>query len=56
MADFAMQELGAMTVAVLTEAGDTYSEGLSTVFIDDSDCHRSHERKVSISSNLRVGW
>ena len=35
MADFAMQELGAMTVAVLTEAGDTYSEGLSTVFIED---------------------
>lgn len=35
MADFATQELGAMTAAVLTETGQNYSEGLSTVFIED---------------------
>ncbi len=35
MADFAIQELGAMTAAVLTETGNPYSEGLSTVFIQD---------------------
>lgn len=35
MVDFAMQELGAMTAAVLTETGNTYSEGLSNVFIED---------------------
>ena len=35
MADFARQELGAMTAAVLTETGSPYSEGLSTVFIQD---------------------
>ena len=32
MAKFATQELGAMRAAVLTETGDTYSEGLSTAF------------------------
>ena len=35
LVDFAMQELGAMTAAVLTETGATYSEGLSNVFIQD---------------------
>lgn len=35
MADFAIQELGAMTAAVLTETGSSYSEGLSTAFIED---------------------
>ena len=35
MADFAMKELGALRAAVLTEAGETYSEGLSNVFIED---------------------
>ena len=34
MVDFAMQELGAMTAAVLTETADTYSEGLSNAFIE----------------------
>ncbi|MDE3270084.1 MAG: ABC transporter substrate-binding protein [Pseudomonadota bacterium] len=33
MANFAMNELGAMTAAVITESGDVYSEGLSTTFI-----------------------
>ena len=32
MAKFATQELGATRAAVLTETGDTYSEGLSTAF------------------------
>ena len=31
MADFAIQELRAMTAAILTETGNTYSEGLSEV-------------------------
>jgi len=35
MADFAIQELGAMTAAVLTETGSPYAEGLSTAFIED---------------------
>ncbi|MDE0684605.1 MAG: ABC transporter substrate-binding protein [Candidatus Poribacteria bacterium] len=35
MADFAIQELQAMTAAVLTETGSPYSEGLSTAFIED---------------------
>ena len=35
MADFAMQELGAMTAAVLTETGNAYSEGLSNIFVED---------------------
>ncbi|MDE0019520.1 MAG: ABC transporter substrate-binding protein [Candidatus Poribacteria bacterium] len=35
MADFAIQELGAITAAVLTETGIPYSEGLSTAFIED---------------------
>ena len=35
MADFAIQELGAMTAAVLTETGIPHSEGLSTAFILD---------------------
>lgn len=35
IADFAIQELGAMTAAVLTETGSPYSEGLSTAFIED---------------------
>ena len=35
MVDFAMQELGATSAAVLTETGDTYSEGLSNAFIED---------------------
>ena len=35
MANFAIQELEAMTAAVLTETGDSHSEGLSTFFIDD---------------------
>ena len=35
IADFATQELGAMTAAVLTETGKAYSEGLSMVFIED---------------------
>ena len=35
MADFAVQELEAMTAAVLIETGNTYSEGLSNVFIED---------------------
>ncbi len=35
MVDFAVQELGAMTAAVLTEMGNAYSEGLSSVFVDD---------------------
>ena len=39
MADFATQELGAMTAAVLTETGNTYSEGLSNVFIEDFTVH-----------------
>ena len=34
MVDFAMQELGAMIAAVLTETADTYSEGLSNAFIE----------------------
>ena len=34
MVDFAMQELSAMTAAVLTETADTYSEGLSNAFIE----------------------
>ncbi len=33
MADFAVQELKAMTAAILTETGNAYSEGLSKVFI-----------------------
>ena len=32
MAKFATQEWGVMRAAVLTETGDTYSEGLSTAF------------------------
>lgn len=35
MADFAIQELQAMSAAVLTETGSPYSEGLSTAFIED---------------------
>ena len=35
MAGFAIQELEAMTAAVLTETGNLYSEGLSTAFIED---------------------
>ena len=34
MANFAMQELSAMTAAVLTEKGKSYSEGLSNIFIE----------------------
>lgn len=34
MAKFATQELNAKTAAVLTETGDTYSEGLSMAFIE----------------------
>ena len=33
MVNFAVQELGALTAAVLTEAGETYSEELSNAFI-----------------------
>lgn len=33
MANFAVQELKAMTAAILTETGNAYSEGLSKVFI-----------------------
>ncbi len=35
MVSFAIQELRALTAAVLTETGDTYSEGLSNAFISD---------------------
>ncbi|MCG9132523.1 ABC transporter substrate-binding protein [Candidatus Poribacteria bacterium] len=35
MANFAIQELGALTAAVLTETGNAYSEGLSNVFVED---------------------
>ena len=35
MAEFAVQELGASRVAVLTERGSIYSEGLSQTFIDN---------------------
>ncbi len=35
MAKFAVEELEAMTAAVLTEIGDSYSEELSTAFIED---------------------
>ena len=35
MVDFARQELDAITAAILTEIGDTYSEGLSNAFIED---------------------
>ena len=35
MANFAIQELEAMTAAVLTETGDSHSEGLSEFFIED---------------------
>ncbi len=35
MANFAIQELEAMTAAVLTETGDSHSEGLSRFFIED---------------------
>ena len=34
MANFAMQELDATTAAVLTETGDSYSEGLSEAFVE----------------------
>jgi branched-chain amino acid transport system substrate-binding protein len=34
MVNFAMQELDAMTAAVLTKTGDSYSEGLSEAFIE----------------------
>ena len=34
MANFAMQEFNAMATAVLTETGDSYSEGLSNAFIE----------------------
>ena len=34
MANFAIQELDAMTAAVLTETGNSYSEGLSNTFIE----------------------
>ena len=34
MANFAMQELDAMTAAVLAETGDSYSEGLSEAFVE----------------------
>ena len=34
MVGFAIQELAAMTAAVLTETGDTYSEGLSKAFVE----------------------
>ena len=37
MVDFAMQELEAMTAAVLTETGNAYSEGLSNAFIEGFD-------------------
>lgn len=35
MANFAIETLEAMSAAVLTEAGSTYSEGLSNAFIED---------------------
>ena len=35
MVDFAIQELRALTAAVLTETGSAYSEGLSNVFVED---------------------
>ena len=35
MVNFARQELEATTAAILTERGDTYSEGLSNAFIED---------------------
>ncbi len=35
MADFAIQELGATTAAVLTETDGTYSQGLTEVFIEE---------------------
>ena len=35
MADFAVHELGAKTAAVLTETDNTYSEGLTDVFIEE---------------------
>ena len=35
MADFAIEKLEAMTAAILTETGDSHSEGLSTFFTDD---------------------
>lgn len=35
MADFAIQEFGATTAAVLTETGSPYPDGLSTAFIED---------------------
>lgn len=34
MANFAIQELGATTAAILTETGNSYSEGLSNTFIE----------------------
>ena len=34
MANFAVQELNAITAAVLTETGSSYSEGLSNAFIE----------------------
>ena len=39
MADFAVQELGAKTAAVLTETGNAYSEGLTDVFIEEFTAH-----------------
>ncbi len=35
IADYAIQDLEAITAAVLTETGETYSEGLSSVFIEN---------------------
>ena len=35
MAGFAVQELGAATAAVLTEAGETYSQRLTEVFVEE---------------------
>ena len=35
MAGFAVQELGATTAAVLTEAGETYSQRLTEVFVEE---------------------
>ena len=35
MADFAVQELGAKTAAVLTETDSAYSEGLTDIFIEE---------------------
>lgn len=39
MANFAIQELKAMTAAILTEIGNSYSEGLSEVFRGNYEAH-----------------